>query len=490
MPLIALEIPPGIRRNGTDLQQAGSWNDANLVRWYEGSMQPVGGWRKRTATAVSGLCRALLTWDDNNANRHTAAGTHTKLYHISQDNVIADITPSGFVAGSANATGNSGWSRGTWGSYAFGVAGPDDGAVTPATTWSLDAWGQYMVGCATSDGKIYQWILDVANVATVLSNAPTDNTAIAVTEERFLFALGAGGVGNKVQWSDQEDNNLWAAAATNQAGSFTLQTPGNLICARPVRGQTLLLTNVDAHSATYTGPPYVYSFAQVGTGCGVISANAVAVVDDFAVWMSNESFFIYDGSVRPLESTVGDFVFANMTRDQRSKVAAVRMSAFQEVWWFYPSATTENNKYVIWNYKENHWSIGEIARTAGQDTGVFVYPNIVGADGFIYEHEVGFEYDDATIYAETGPIEIGTGDRLMVARSLIPDEKTQGDVTATFKTRNFPNATESSHGPFTMANPTSVRFQGRQLSMRVTGSRATDWRVGTMRLDAVAGSRR
>jgi len=78
----------------------------------------------------------------------------------------------------------------------------------------------------------------------------------------------------------------------------------------------------------------------------------------------------------------------------------------------------------------------------------------------------------------------------MVARSLIPDEKTQGDVTATFKTRNFPNATESSHGPFTMANPTSVRFQGRQVSMRVTGSRATDWRVGTMRLDAVAGSRR
>ena len=300
MALIALEIPPGIRRNGTDLQQAGSWNDANLVRWYEGSMQPVGGWRKRTDAALTGLCRALLTWDDNGTNRHTAAGTHTKLYHISQDNVIADITPSGFVTGSANATGNSGWSRGTWGSYAFGVAGPDDGAVTPATTWSLDAWGQYLVGCATSDGKIYQWILNTSNAATVLSNAPTDNTAIAVTEERFLFALGAGGVGNKVQWSDQEDNNTWAAAATNQAGSFTLQTAGNLICARPVRGQTLLLTNVDAHSATYTGPPYVYSFAQVGTGCGAISANAVAVVDDFAVWMSNESFFIYDGSVRPL----------------------------------------------------------------------------------------------------------------------------------------------------------------------------------------------
>ena len=87
-------------------------------------------------------------------------------------------------------------------------------------------------------------------------------------------------------------------------------------------------------------------------------------------------------------------------------------------------------------------------------------------------------------------MQIGSGDRLVVARSLIPDEKTQGDVTATFKTRNYPNGSEVSYGPFTMTNPTSVRFQGREVSMRITGDVATDWRAGTMRLDVVEGSGR
>jgi hypothetical protein len=160
--------------------------------------------------------------------------------------------------------------------------------------------------------------------------------------------------------------------------------------------------------------------------------------------------------------------------------------------WFYPSeSNNENDSYVSYNYRTNIWQIGTLARTAGFDVGAFRYPNYVTTDGYIYEHEVGNSYDtDSVVFAETGPVQIGNGDNVMVARSLIPDEQTQGDVTATFKTRFFPNGTETSHGPFNMANPTSVRFQGRQVQMRVTGNVQTSWRVGTMRLDVVAGSKR
>ena len=102
----------------------------------------------------------------------------------------------------------------------------------------------------------------------------------------------------------------------------------------------------------------------------------------------------------------------------------------------------------------------------------------------------GFQSDYRPGLDFYGPVELGNGDNLMVARELIPDEKNQGDVTATFKTRLYPNGTETSHGPFTMANPTSVRFQGRQVSMRIDAAQNSDWRVGTMRLDAVAGGKR
>jgi hypothetical protein len=114
----------------------------------------------------------------------------------------------------------------------------------------------------------------------------------------------------------------------------------------------------------------------------------------------------------------------------------------------------------------------------------------IASDGELYEHEIGYSYGSSTPYAETGPISIGSGDNLMNVVELIPDEKTQGDVTATFKTRFYPNGAESQYGPFNMSNPTSVRFQGRQVRMRVEGSVATDWRVGIMRLDARQGGRR
>jgi len=136
------------------------------------------------------------------------------------------------------------------------------------------------------------------------------------------------------------------------------------------------------------------------------------------------------------------------------------------------------------------WITGSLDRTAGVDRGVFKNPLWIDDDGVLYEHEVGFNYDSATPFAETGPIAIGQGDQIMHVTHLIPDEKTQGDVTAKFKTRSYPNAEETEYGPFSMANPTSVRFNGRQVRMRVEGNTSADWRVGIMRLDAKAGGRR
>ena len=491
MGLMALRIPPGVHKNGTDYQQSGVWNDSNLIRWYEGSLQPVGGWRKRTSSAMTGACRKIISYRDNSGGRRTVAGTSSKLYAINESNALFDITPAGFTAGDDNAVQNLGWGALTWGLSSWGTTRPDSGPYVPATTWSIDTWGEYAIACSSADGKIYQWTNNTATAAAVLSNAPINNTAIITTDERFVFALGAGGEGDRVEWCDQENNNVWTATATNQAGGFTLTTSGNILAAEQLRGETLILTTTDAHVARYQGPPFVFGFQRVGTGCGIASSNACVKADSFAIWMGTNAFYVYDGGVRSLPSTVGDFVFNNLNEAQRSKVYGVLNSKFSEVVWFYPSNNSgENDSYVTYNYKEKFWTIGSLVRTAGADVGEFIYPNYVGADGYVYEHEVGFDYDNATVFAESGPVEIGQGDRVAVAKNLIPDEKTQGDVTATFRTRSYPNAAETEHGPYTLSNPTSVRFQGRQISMRVTGERQTDWRVGVMRLDVVPGSAR
>ena len=493
MALVPLRIPPGVYRNGTEYQTSGRWFDANLVRWFEGTLRPIGGWRKRSASQLTGSCRGLITWRDNSGDRWIAAGTHSKLYAMNEAGTLKDITPTGLTVGIADAATKTGYGYSTYGNFAYGVQRPDTGTVTPATTWSLDTWGEYLVACSDADGKLYEWQLGFSTptLAAVITNAPTSCNAVMTTAERFVFALGAGGDPRKVQWCDQENNTVWTPAATNQAGSFELQTVGSLKAGKRVRGVNLLFTDVDVHVSTYIGLPYVYSFEKAGSGCGLISTQAVAAIDTACIWMSNSGFWVYDGYVKPLACDVGDYIFQNINANQVSKVYAVHNSKYGEIIWFYPSnASNENDSYVTYNYRENHWAIGSLSRTAGTDRGVYLNPLMVSADSYIYEHEVGFAYDSVAPFVESGPVEIQPGENIMNVRQLIPDEQTLGEVVVSFKTRMYPTATETTYGPYSASEPTSVRFSARQVKIRYTGAVLGDWRVGLNRLDVLPAGKR
>jgi len=492
MALISLKIPPGVYRNGTEYQAMGRWYDSNLVRWFENTLRPIGGWRKKSTSAMTGKCRGLIAWRDNSANRWAAAGTQSKLYAMNTSGVLKDITPSGFTTGSADATGTTGYGYSTYGNLSYGTARPDTGFI-PVTTWSLDTWGEYLTACSSTDGKLYEWQLGFTTptIAAVITNAPTSCASVMVTSERIMFALGASGNPRLVKWSDQENNTIWTAAANNQAGDFELATPGSLKCGKRVRGVNILFTDTDAHVANYIGLPYVYSFEKVGSGCGVISAQAVAAIDTSAMWMSQSGFWSYDGFVKPMQCDVGDYIFNNINYGQASKVYAVHNSAYGEVTWFYPSlSSNENDSYVTYNYREGTWYFGLMARTAGTDRGVFVNPMMVGTDGYIYDHEVGYTYDSVAPYAQSGPIELGNGDNVMAVRSVIPDEQTLGEVLISFTARMYPTSDEVSYGPFSAKAPTDTRFSGRSVKMKVTGSVLEDWRVGVMRLEATSAGKR
>lgn len=496
MALIPLKVPAGVYRNGTDYEGQGRWLDSNLIRWKEGSLRPVGGWGERKASAFAAAPRAMHTWVDNSDNYHIAAGTYNKLYHMNDGGTVVDITPAGLTEGIEDANTNLGYGGSFYGNGLYGVERVDTGIVDQfATTWDLDNWGEYLLACSDADGKIYEWQLDSATptVAAVLSNAPTGCLGMIVTDERFVMAFGAGGNPRKVQWSDREDNNTWTPAATNEAGDLELQTAGQYMDSCRVRGRTLIVTDTDAHAATYQGPPFVYGIERVGTACGAVSRQSLAAIGEGAFWMGQNGFFSFNGtSVQEVQCDVADYVFNDLNTSQASKIAGVHNSQFGEVWWFYPSGgATENDRYVAYDYKENHWHFGSIDRTACVDRGVFNSPIWADSSGNVYNHElVGYPYSGALPFIESGPISLGSGDNVMKVNKLIPDELNQGDVQVSFKTRFYPNDTERTYGPYTSANPTSVRFTGRQVRMRIETVSPTDWRAGIMRVEATAGGRR
>ncbi len=497
MALFALQFPPGIYRNGTEYQSKNRWYDCNLVRFYEGTIRPIGGWRIKTTSTMTGVGRAITTWRDNSANTWAGIGTESHLYAMARTGVLSDITPSGFTPGRASATQGGGFGQGNFGAGTFGTPRADTSLIQDASVWTLDVFGQYLEACMADDGYIYEWQLNTGVIAAKVSNAPTAR-AIVCTDEGFVFALGAAGDPRNVAWCDQRDNTTWAPSATNQAGDYDLQTYGKLMCGKRVRGGTLIFTTLDVHLAQYTGDLFVYGFNKLADKCGVISQGSPAVIGDICAWMGNGNFWTYNGYVQQLPCDVSDYVFSNINAQQISKVTASVNTSYSEIRWDYPSAASnENDSFVVWNYRENHWTIGSMVRLSGTDRGPMLYPMMVGTDGNAYEHEVGFSYDGVWPYVESGPfqvasgpLQIGENDFVVHADALLPDDKTLGDVTATFKTKFYPDGPETSFGPYTLSAQTDLHFTARQAKVRYTGATLTDWRVGIPRLRVIAGGKR
>lgn len=498
MPLIDLKIPAGVVRQGVEMESEGRYYDANLVRWRNDNLRPVGGWTGyeigatgNDVTLTDGVdpvvARGCHMWVDNSGNAWAAFGTSDFLFIMDDDGALTDITPAGFTAGNGTAAENLGYGGKAYGIQAYGVQRDPNGVLVGATTWSMDNFGEDLVGCSTFDGKIYYWdtSVGVGTAAALIANAPTLCQSIIVTQERFLMAFGAQGNKRLVQWSDREDVNLWTPASTNQAGDLELQTEGTIQQAVKIRNRVLILTTTDAHVATYQRPPVVYGIQRVGTGCGAISPKAGVSIGRAAFWMGERAFFIYDGSaVTEIPCTVLDFVFDNLSYNNRGTVHAVANQKYSEIWWFYPDSGSVNpNRYVYFNYRENHWGIGALERSTGFDSGVFQYPLLTGTDGVVYEHEKGPNRQGEIPFAETGPINLGNGDDIAHVMYAVLDERTQGEVEMRFFARYWPDDTEYEYGPYTPSNPTSIRFSGRHFRMRLTGESNGAFRASSVRLD-------
>lgn len=497
MGLIKLALPPGVYRNGTAYQSSGRYFDASLMRFFAKTIRPFGGWQKKINTPLEGPGRGMLAWRPTSFQRLVGIGTPNKLY-VYDDSSVVDITPYEFPPGVVNTFYGVGYGFGPYGAGPYGVSA--GAGATEATTWSLDTWGSHLVACASHDGTIYEYDLD-SLPAEPVANAPSALT-ILVTAERILVAIGANGNRRLVAWSDQEDNTEWTADFDNQAGDKEIQTDGTLVTGRRVRGQNLLWTTTDLHSMRYIGQPFIYSFDQVSANCGLAAPLAVQVIEGGAVWMGWKNFFRFDGGqVKPIPCDLQDYVFSDINFDQVAKFSSGHIAAFGEVLFFYCSAgSTSIDRCVSWNYQENHWNIvdpsGLMARGCWADAGVFRFPLAVGEDGYLYEQESGWTAAGTPIltsrFLKSGPLELGNGDQIMEATTLIPDEKTAGQVRVRFAQQFTPEGPVYNRGPYIVrANGyTDVRLSARQLAMHLESVVDDDFRIGVLRLDAVAGGLR
>ena len=452
-----------------------------------------------------------------------------------------------------------GWGTGNWGSFVGGPGWGQDSSTTNVTlapgSWSLDNYGQILVA-TIKNGKTYTWNPSVANRlavrATVVANAPTASVMTLVSDrDRHLFALGTETtIGDPttqdpmfIRFSNQEDINTWNPTVTNTAGTFRLDTGNEIIGAIQGKDYILVLTDQAAYTIQFVGPPFTFSVRQVGTNCGCIGQHAMIFAQGAVFWMGfGGGFFAFDGTVKQLPSLVEDFVFTDIgdnlgiNYDASQITYAYHNSLYNEVGWFYAkSGSTQLDRNVVYNFVENTWSVGSLARTTYNDAVTFDLPyatqyitngtptfptingvtNTYGSSKY-WAQETGVNEVDANgnataiaAYIKSGDYDLseqglgGDGQLIMRVKRFIPDFKSlEGNAKITLFFRDYPANSESTPsttpplitGPFTITSSTDkvdTRVRGRQVSLKIENDAVGEtWRYGTLRLDIEAGGRR
>jgi len=439
----------------------------------------------------------------------------------------------------------TGLTRGLFGTTASSHA--DDATVTealggwgmPATTnvagallrhWSHDNFGEDLI-MNVRDGEIFYWDKSggtssrAVNITSIAgsTNAPTIAKKVIVSErDRHVLAFGcdsetASGTQDPllIRFASQESLTEWNALPTNTAGELRIGTGSEIVTAVQTKQQTLVITDVSVHALQFIGPPFTFGITEVGRNTTIISENAAVAVEESVYWMGYREFYVYNGRTQKLVCPVQDFVFSDLNRDQDTKIIAGQNSAYSEVWWFYPSSSaTANDKYVVYNYEQNIWYYGTLARTAWVDRGVFLYPIAASTDNYLYYQEFGLDdgsqspASGITSFIESSQVTIGDGDNFFFASRVIPDitfrESTNEtpQVNLTLKARRFPgttyNQTESSDVTQSASTPielftekADIRLRGRSFALRLESTATgVSWRLGTTRVDLRQDGRR
>jgi hypothetical protein len=426
-----------------------------------------------------------------------------------------------------------GWGAGPWGAGLWGTGG---GSTASLRLWSQSNFGEDLL-LAPRGGGLYYWdqtnglntrAVLVSSIGGADADVPVVLLSVFVSDaSRFVFAFGCDDYGSSslnpmlIRWSDQEDFLTWTPAPTNQAGSLQLSHGSEIVTSIQARQEIVVFTDSAIYSLQYVGPPVVWASQLLGDNVSIIGPNAVCLASGVVYWMGVDKFYKYDGRVQTLRCDLRQYIFSDINLTQASQVFAGTNEGFNEAWWFYCSAGSNTvDKYVIYNYLEDIWYYGTMARSAWLDSGLRNYPLGATYINNLVNHELGVD-DNATstttaISALIGSSEfdIDDGHNFGFIWRVLPDltfrGSTSGTPQCTMTLIPFENSGSGATDPRSTANTSNasiqriatapieeftgqvyIRVRGRQLIFQMESTQVgTTWQLGAPRIDIKSDGRR
>jgi len=366
------------------------------------------------------------------------------------------------------------------------------------------------------------------------SDVPLSQIFFLVSDaSRFVICLGTNDIGSSVvnpmlvRWSDQEDPSMWTPAITNQSGSITLSHGSTIVTAIQSKQEIVIFTDSALYSLQYLGPPYVWGSQLLGDNTSLAGPNAVTLAAGIIYWMGVDKFYKYDGRLQALTCDLLRYIYNDIDRVQFEQVYASTNEGFNEVWWFYPSnGSTTNDSYVIYNYVENIWYYGTMARTAWLDSGLQDYPVAATYSSNLVQHELGV--DDGTLatlapitaFITSSQFDIGDGHNFAFVWRMLPDLTFNGSTdgttpSLTMQLLPLQNSGSGFNNPKSVGGDSSsaegtvtatqtypidldtyngqlnIRIRARQMAMKISSNTlGTQWQMGAPRIDIRPDGRR
>ena len=430
--------------------------------------------------------------------------------------------------------GGTGWGAGTWGRGGWGSAEPNGlTTITKIRLWSHDNFGEDLI-INPRDSNLYYWdktnnlttrAVELSTISGTKTSVPQIAKQILVSDQdRHVIAFGCDGLGASssatqgdgtqdpllIRFSSQENPIDWFPSSTNTAGDLRLGAGSQFVQAVETKREILVWTDTSLNSMRFIGPPFTFGLQQLASNITIMGPHSAVATEDVVYWMGIDNFYTYAGQTQQLPCSVKDKVFLDFNLGQTDKVVAGVNSEFAEVFWFYPSADSDDNdRYVVYNYADQIWYFGNLSRTAWLDRGTRTYP-VAAANSYLYNHEFGYDDDTQVMnsFIESAPMDIGDGDRFTFITKVIPDLTFSGSTqlsspqaTFTIKSRNFPGAsygnTDQGTASATSANielftnQLNLRSRGRSFAMRIeSAASGTKWKLGSPRVDIRQDGRR
>ena len=471
---------------------------------------------------------------DMNQEFEVTSVVNTSAYTVTHTSTATGSTAGGGGSGNAEYQINPGPAFSLpafgWGTDGYGLGGWGEPSTVSNVTlearqWSLDNFGEDLIATQLNGGT-YRWDTSAGTStrAAIVANAPTrSRLSLVSTPDRHLVLLGTENtIGTPssqddllIRFSDQENINDYQPTAENTAGSLRIADGSRIVAAERSRGQILLWTDTSLHSMQFIGPPFTFGLRQLGQNCGIIGQHAGIDLNGISYWMSQDSFYLFDGSVKKLPCTVEQFVFNNINQTASENAFAGHNGEFNEIIWFYARTGSDQiNAVVVYNYVEGTWWTGTLARTSWIDRETYDNPigtqylsgttanneTILGLTAGatqIYVHEQGNDADGEAMdaYLKSGAVQIGQGDDFSFVSKLIPDVQNQsGTLNLDFEFLRYPNdanAVTKSTSFTSGTEKVDLRGRGRQFTANiVSNTTGTAWRLGTMRFDIQPDGRR